>query len=395
MSRNRVILFLGFVLAVLAIVPIVNVISIEESKKTAAILVNKRLYNFDIPLRWVNGLLYKIGISTDSAQVVIGQDHWLYLGDRYEQTISVKRRGPVPGQRAVAQSIARAATCWARWLQEKGVRDYRVMLAPDKATVYRERLPGWAQPSAVSATDILMEAVGSERYVDLRGHLADARLTRLEPIYYRTDTHWNDLGAWVAFQAFGGEVTRGRQSIHWPSDRDVRIGKTVVRAGGDLARFLRLETVLSDLTPNIEIIGIAPIDIEQYEFHSGRLMAAGGNPQIATPEVPLLVRSRQALNGARVLWLRDSFGTALAPFMAATFTETLQMHWGRALENGGKAFAELVDAYRPDYVFVTVVERSALSAMFTTLPPAFLATGGEDFDARNEICSKITHQAVL
>jgi len=83
---------------------------------------------------------------------------------------------------------------------------------------------------------------------------------------------------------------------------------------------------------------------------------------------PLLVRSKHALNHRKVLWLRDSFGTALSPFMAATFTETLQIHYA-ALEP--ETLAGLVETYRPDYVFLTVVERDARGEWFRK-PPARL-----------------------
>ena len=71
---------------------------------------------------------------------------------------------------------------------------------------------------------------------------------------------------------------------------------------------------------------------------------------------------------SRVLWLRDSFGAALEPWMAATFSDTLQMHWREALQSPD-VLAALVEQWKPDYVFVTVVERDARVVAFTRGPP--------------------------
>ncbi|HEU4853968.1 MAG TPA: hypothetical protein VFS89_01615 [Nitrosospira sp.] len=85
----------------------------------------------------------------------------------------------------------------------------------------------------------------------------------------------------------------------------------------------------------------------------------------------LLVKSKNALNQKRVLWLRDSFGTAIAPFMAATFSETLQLHYAAAHP---ELLARLVDTYKPDYVFITVVERGARRKRFGSFPPLALSS---------------------
>ncbi len=58
--------------------------------------------------------------------------------------------------------------------------------------------------------------------------------------------------------------------------------------------------------------------------------------------------------------------------MAATFTETLQVYY-HATDSA--LFAWLVDIYKPDYVFITVVERDARGGWFTNPPPMVFASG--------------------
>jgi hypothetical protein len=116
-----------------------------------------------------------------------------------------------------------------------------------------------------------------------------------------------------------------------------------------------------------KLVGQPPIETEQYDFETGHLMVSGGNPQIGAPQHPLLVKAKHALNQKRVLWLCDSFGAAMAPFMAASFTEILQLHYMAA---NPVRLARLVNTYKPDYVVVTVVERGAREKWFENLPPA-------------------------
>jgi hypothetical protein len=240
------------------------------------------------------------------------------------------------------------------------------MLGPDKGTIYPEFLPDWAQPAAETATDTLLANVSQGLYVDTRPALRTAKSQFSESLYYKTDTHWNSLGAWVAFRAFEKDIARTEPELQLLSENHVRISKVNQRQGGDLAKFLSLKETLRDSEVVVDILSDRPIETRQYDFQTGRLKQAGGNPRIHTAQRPLLVKSEQALNQKKVLWLRDSFGTAMAPFMAATFSETLQLHYDAA---NPSLFARLVETFKPDYVFITVVERGARRKRFGSLPP--------------------------
>lgn len=53
--------------------------------------------------------------------------------------------------------------------------------------------------------------------------------------------------------------------------------------------------------------------------------------------------------------------------MTATFTETLQVHY--LAMPSSQQFAKLVESYKPEYVFITVVERDILAPWFESFPP--------------------------
>lgn len=365
--KKRVFIFVFTALLALTIAPAINLaLGNIPSKKGSGWWNIAVLYNVDFAQPYMNRIFYRFGISRNPAQVIIGKNDWLYLGDMYESTITVRRRSATTADIETSKKIGLASKSWNEWLEHRGVRLYRVMLAPDKESIYPEFLPDWAQPAADSVTNTLLANTPEGLYIDTRPALTAAKSQFSEPLYYQTGTHWNGFGAWVAFRAFATAIAQTDRSLNWLTNQQVHISKVNELTGNDLADFLWMGPILRDNDVVMEIASAKPIQTEQYDFETGRLIAAGGNSPIGAPQRPLLVKSKNALNQKRVLWLRDSFGTAMAPYMAATFTETLQLHFDAVKSD---QFAQLVDAYKPDYVFITVVERSARSAWFTNPSP--------------------------
>jgi hypothetical protein len=370
--KKRVLMFVCVALLALAVVPVINLSMLNGQKNEGQEWWSESvLYNFDFALALLSRFSYPHGISTNPSQVFIGKEDWLYLGDQYNKTVAQGRHGTTAKDAQIAGLIGSATESWSQWLNQKGVSMFRVMLGPDKGTIYPEFLPDWAQPAAHSATDMLLANVSEGLYVDTRMALRAAKSQFPESLYYKTDTHWNSLGAWVAFSAFETEIARSEEGLRRLTEQPIRRFMVTERQGGDLAKFLRLKETLRDTEVVIRIISDRAIETEHYDFDTGSLKRSGGNPEIHTARRPLLVKSKHALNEKRVLWLRDSFGTAMSPFMAATFTETLQLHYDEAHP---EVFARLVETFKPDYVFITVVERAARRKRFGTPPPPIVAS---------------------
>ncbi len=363
--KKRVAIFLLLVLSGLLILPLIN-IAIHPDAPKGTWRQRKNLYNVDFVLQWPSFLLYRMGISTHPDQVVIGQGGWLFLGDNYARSMTVARTQGSAADWALGQKMGAASQSWESWLKSQGVQVFRVMVGPNKESIYPEFLPDWVSPATPSITDKVLAGTGMGQYIDLRPALLAAKKKHAEALYYQTDTHWNTLGAGEAFLAFSRSVGASMPDVRWPHEDDIRVISTGPRAGGDLSAFLRIQRQLEDADP-ATALSAQPIQVAQYNFDSGKLLQEGGNPLIASQQTPLLVTSKGALNERKVLWLRDSFGTAMAPLMAATFSQTVQLHWDQALQPGGR-FIDLVEKWKPDYVFITVVERDSRSPLFT--PPA-------------------------
>ncbi len=365
--KRRIAVFFVVATSILSIVPAINLLSAKDRQairwKEPAFF-----YNVDALSALVSRALQPLGISTDPEQVIVGRDDWLYLGDRHQRTLTTDRRPATAEDAAVAGRIAAAARAWNVYFAEHGVRASRIMVAPNKGSVYPEHMPSWARPASPNGTDALFAATGGTRFIDLRPVLIAERARQPVALYYETDTHWNYLGAGLAFRAFARDVARDAPELRWPDEKAYAIRRVDPRIGGDLARFLRIPDAFDDEEP-ITNAFFLPVQTTQYDYDTGKILLKGGNPPVDSPMRPLLVRSEGALNRAKVLWLRDSFGQMMAPLMAATFSDVIQLHWDEALKSDLR-LVRLVEEWKPDYVFFTVVERSSRDPKWTTLPPS-------------------------
>ena len=318
--KNRVLFFLlgGFLF--LATIPVINIV-LAPSTDLVKWKSKSFLYNLDFVSKRFALFCYKYGISIEPKQVIIGRHDWLFLGDMYGETLTTNRRPPIDADFTLGQQLGAAANAWDEYLKGKGVKLFRIMIGPNKGTIYPELMPAWAQAPTPNATDYFFRGTTDTHYIDLRGPLLGAKASQSAALYYKTDTHWNALGGAVAFREFAQQVSKFAPELQWPQPAAYELIQVNERAGGDLAKFLRLSESLSDSEPVIA-----------------------------------LLKPLSALNKKKVLWVRDSFGVAMAPLMAATFSEVREVYSGLVFRPDG-FFEKLVDEWRPDYVFFTLVER--------------------------------------
>lgn len=360
--KKKLCAFLIAISLVLLVVPSINLYNPLTTQNGAKWWKRKVLYKMDFALPTLSKIVYPLGISIDPGRVIIGKEGWLYLGDAYADSITTKRNGFTTNDINTIDRVAKSAASWNRWLRSNGVQAFHIILGPDKDTIYPEYLPQWSSHAPQSLTGVLLNRVQAGIYIYPATRFNQEKRSYTGSLYYKTDTHWNNLGAWLAFNEFSKQLATTQPGLIWPRPPEERFSSIAQSHGGDLAGFLRIQGSLSDHEVVLDLPEYA-IPIEHYDFESGNLVFAGHNAPVAAPMTPVLVKSKQALNTRKVLWLSDSFGTAMAPFMAATFSDVLQMHY-LALKPG--ALEELVERYRPDYVFITAVERDSRGAFFQT-----------------------------
>jgi len=144
-----------------------------------------------------------LGIA-DPEKVVKGKDGWLYLG---RQALIDEARGLNPMSDPDVAAWVEKLDSIRQWQEGRGGR-FLLVLVPDKYRVFPEHVPDWFVPSAQRRKEQLLaglEGTGVE-VLDLTEALRAAKATSAEPIWLKTDTHWNGVGAWYGYEAILGQL---------------------------------------------------------------------------------------------------------------------------------------------------------------------------------------------
>ncbi|MEP7116432.1 MAG: hypothetical protein ABI880_02550 [Acidobacteriota bacterium] len=262
-------------------------------------------------VRWQAALRLQALRGSPSPTVIRGRDGWLFYADDGALDDYLNQ---VPFSAADLDTWATTLQHTSDWMTARGIT-YLFVIAPDKHVMYPEYLPASIHPTAgPSRTDQLVAHLRAHTTVpvlDLRPALFAAK--NEARLYHRTDSHWNDLGAAVATRAILNRLDRlahgSLPGLAAPPDsayarRDVRA------PGRDLARMLGLEAWLTEDEPILRLRDgtarvVAPAQPDP-NFDEGRLVS-----EKAGADLP------------RAVVYRDSFGSALVPFLAEHFSRAL------------------------------------------------------------------------
>jgi hypothetical protein len=291
-----------------------------------------------------------LGLFAKSANenVVIGRDGWLFL--RAEDALD-SHRNLRPFPPPLLDGLVASLDWQQRWLAERGI-PYLLVLVPAKHSIYGEQLPDWAAPiRARSRSDELATRLAERTQVellDLRETLRAAK--RSEPVYHRTDTHWNAIGAYHGYRAVLERIgpALGLAALPRSAFRET----SEAGFSGDLARMLGLRGVLRESERLLELRGpdrAVVVQTKQPAFaHQPRYLES-----FATRNTP-----PGRSDAPRALILRDSFGDALFPYLAQHFSH-MAFAWADTFSIEA-LLPELVERGRPDVVVHIRVERSLM-----------------------------------
>lgn len=273
--------------------------------------------------------------ATDSNRVVMGADGWLFLGG----TSITYFRNAFPYTDESLKAWTGALAERQHWLASRGV-PYLLVLAPNKETIYKEFFPSpYNKVRPDSRCDQFVQAVKNTdlAVLDLRKPLLNGK--KDNRLYYKTDTHWNDRGALIATGEILEQASTRLPSIE-PAAPDVRFESGSFYSG-DLARMLDLEEILKEPEEKARIVR-PQSRVLLDESMTGKVSPEGG--------VRRLISTTGDGGQPRALILRDSFTTAVQPFLSERFSEAIYC-WQHDLS------ARLVENTRPDIVIEILCER--------------------------------------
>jgi hypothetical protein len=275
-----------------------------------------------------------------SPKVLMGQDDWLFYAG--ESTIEdMLATSPCP--ESLKTTWAEGLRQRADWLASRGIV-YRVVMVPDKHSVYPEYLPERVRARlAVSRFQQIADYLGDTAcLVDLRQALLAAKAQDKGRLYIHTDSHWTNLGAYRGYLHIMGTLgEEWLESTVRMDGGDVVTGGAVAR---DLAKFNGLDSSEGD-------VYFPAIFGPNFFFRRRQVILPEG---YTAEKFPLGVFS--TFNEKReksVVVFRDSFTSSMEPFLSSSFRHATY-YWTIPSDD---LFYKVVELERPDVVIEERAER--------------------------------------
>ncbi len=319
-------------------------------------LTKKDLFTTDHLESNINYIAYKVfHTSMIRMKTIVGKDGFLFLGNMYESVIDKAEGTYKYDPQALSIWIGKLKHI-EDWYRSRGI-EFILVVAPNKSSIYPEMLPSSIvyKKGQTITDDIVKQAQDNNISIldlrnELREHKGDGRL------YFKTDTHWNDLGSSVGYKA---TIRFLNQMYH----KEYKIPKytmaKVQEPSGDLANFLKIKNILpKDFATNY-----------QFLFEKNNQMCHGYIDPVSfklnpcTPTANRVVNiyakdqyiiNKNAANDAKLLLVADSFSTANSMPYNATFSTIWKLHQSRLY---GKNLSDFVKKNKPDIVIYQIVER--------------------------------------
>jgi alginate O-acetyltransferase complex protein AlgJ len=266
---------------------------------------------------------------------VIGSQGWIfYTGETsvqdFQNTDFLKKRTILSLREGLDQLNSE--------LEEEG-RTLLVVIPPNKATVYSRYMPAEIPIiGEVSRLDQFVDGMQSNngvRLLDLRSTLIAASMA--EAVYYKTDTHWNDQGAYYGYVEMLKVLSADYPSLAPHSPGDFKY-EHVAHQSRDLAMLMGVPQLREDswgLTP------LFPVRTQVTRI-----------PQSNGGEVSITINENTEL--PELLIYHDSFYYQLAKFIEPHFGRVVNVPFG---SDPDFWTLDLIQKEAPDIVVIEFAER--------------------------------------
>jgi hypothetical protein len=278
-------------------------------------------------------LLRGFGVSP-SPTVLIGREGWWYYTDDGAMADMVSASPMSPEDLEAWRTVLQHNRDWLA----AQVIPYLFVLAPDKHLVYPEYLPGTMRalgPPRVDQLAAYLESHSTVDVIDVLPLLVAQKPS--ERLFHRTDTHWNDRGALVAYLEIAKWIARVRPGTSVPGSNDFE-RTTSIGEGRDLPRMLGLQSLVTE--ENLEVVPRTPRLARIVEPADGR----------ADLHQERIVTEHPDRSLPRIVIFRDSFMTTVIPFLAESCSRCVFL-WQNDID------PEVIRTERPDLVIQEIVGR--------------------------------------
>lgn len=292
-------------------------------------------YNDNLPLKLemtkVNSLLsYKLLNTSPKDYVIKGKDGWLFYNSskRGDANSIADFQGTNHYSTEQLEHIKNRLLEMEQITNENGA-EFILVFAPNKSSIYDEYMPDYfLRINKQSKLDNLVEYLKVETDLKIVYPKNELIANKNKNLYYKLDTHWNELGAYIAFE----EYMETLYDIKIPKLKTLEIISAELNHG-DLSGMINLNS--------------GELEDRNYEIKNKKTYGFEEVYSNGTAHIEYLSENK---NGLKLLSFRDSFCTALIPYISQTY-ENSTFIWSPNFDES------MVQSQKPDVVMLEMVER--------------------------------------
>jgi len=306
-------------------------------------------------LVFLNNAIKVLAFNTSTNnEVLIGKHNWLYFAADHNIDYYQNKKSFSYDELAYWNWALEAKQ---KWLSQRGIY-YLLVIAPNKDTIYPEYMPDSIRKErGISLLDQLLKSLSLE----MKHHVLDLREPLCEGkkecrVYYRTDTHWNQEGAYRVYSEIINNLNSRFPQMHPIPRSEFRISDG--KQGGDLAGLLGLSTILTEESPSF----VSKKAQEIRSLDIGYPVNEAWRPSVYESKDKSL---------PRLIVMHDSFGNSLLPFLSLNFSRTVSLQRSR-LRFAMHFNTDEITRENPDVVIEEIAERR-LYRFFPELPDEIMA----------------------
>ncbi|MBE3606440.1 hypothetical protein CCAL13119_05625 [Campylobacter sp. RM13119] len=296
----------------------------------------KKLFNTDSIEKYVNyGVYILLDRSMNQEQVITGKDGFLFLGNQYNNILH-KTNGVYRPTNEEINSWTNKLKDLQKWYEDRGIK-FIIVIAPNKHSIYKEKLPNWMQYDGKTITDDIVEYANLKNIniLDLRSVLISQKNENYL-LYTKHETHWNNIGAGIAYS----------QTIDFLNKKyNIKLNKIKFttteysRNKSPLGNFMKIGDLIKveDDTYRYSDINMSNILVKDIQKDTLKIMNNSVknivNTNVYTNDQAKAIFNARSKNNAQLLFLCDSF-SATGDFIIGnsilyneTFSKTYKFHY--------------------------------------------------------------------
>jgi|GEM_PF-1612633 len=285
----------------------------------------------------ISGFKYNVfRTSAKRESVLVGKDDFLFLGNNASNIIDETLGLDLFSDKEI-KKIQKRISRNRNWMNKNNIQFY-MMVAPNKHTIYSEKLPFRVDTDQRTKIDQIADMVNDTKnvtWIELEENLMRAKKRGL--LYHKTDTHWNTFGAYFAYRKIMNVLNEDFPGEFKPVPLKNMKRHKHERTMLGLARMLDY-----------------PIHETTNEVKIKNMRSKKQTPKLNMKDkknAKTELRFKAPKKKRKAVIIRDSFSSALVGFLKEHFEEVVFI-WKPRLNK------DIILKEKPDIVIYEIVERN-------------------------------------